>query len=390
MPSPAARLNNLPPYPFAALNQRVRELNAAGHDVINIDVGNPDMPPPEAVISALTESAGKPGVHGYSGYKGTPSFRAAISRYYARRFGITPDPETQVMPLLGSKEGIVNLTLAYLDQGDSALIPEISYPAYNLGTILAGGTTIYVPVDAANGFAMSIDALRAALTPACKLVWINFPNNPTGGVVDLEYLTQIVDFCKENGLLLASDNPYVDVTFEGYRAHSILEVPGAIDTAVEFISFSKTYNMAGWRLGAAVGNAEAIRNLLTVKSNMDSGHFQPIYDAGIVAIDSTPQAWLDERNAIYQRRRDLILAALSEIGLRAEKPLGSLYIWARVLDGDGMWYAEHALMQANVSLAPGGIYGPGGSQYVRMSVAVPDARLQEALQRLKDWYAQRR
>jgi LL-diaminopimelate aminotransferase len=386
---PADRLNNLPPYPFAALNQRVRELNAAGRDVINIDVGNPDMPPPDAVIAALSDSARKPGVHGYAGYKGTPAFRAAVARYYARRFEVALDPETQVMPLLGSKEGIVNLTLAYLDRGDSALIPAISYPAYNLGTVMAGGVTVYVPVDAESSFAMPIDALRASLTPSCKLVWINFPNNPTGGVIGVEYLEQIAAFCREHHLLLASDNPYVDVTFEGYRAHSILEVPGAIDTAVEFISFSKTYNMAGWRLGAAVGNADAIRHLLTVKSNMDSGHFQPIYDAGVVALDTTPQTWLYERNAIYQRRRDLILAALPDIGLEAKKPLGSLYIWARVLDGDGMWYAEHALTQANVSLAPGGIYGPGGVNYVRMSVAVPDDRLHEALARLKDWYAKR-
>ncbi|MBK8026010.1 MAG: aminotransferase class I/II-fold pyridoxal phosphate-dependent enzyme [Chloroflexi bacterium] len=389
MPAPATRLGSLPPYPFATLNQRVRDLNAAGHDVLNIDVGNPDMPPPETVIDSLKRSASEPSHHGYAGYKGTAPFRAAVARYYDRRFGIRIDPETQVLPLLGSKEGIVNLTMAYADRGDFVLVPDIGYPAYSLGAFLAGAQVKYVPICAEHGFRLDLSEVAQMLPDHPKLLWVNYPNNPTGAVSDPAYYQALVDFCREHDILLASDNPYVDVTYDGYTAGSVLQADGAFDTAIEFISFSKTYNMAGWRLGAAVGSASAIANLLVVKSNVDSGHFEAIYDAGITAIDTTPQPWIDARNAVYQRRRDRILQALPSIGLEANMPLGSLYIWGRALHGDGSWYAEAALTEAHVSLAPGAIYGPGGQPYVRMSVAVPDDRLEEALHRLKDWYAAR-
>lgn len=389
LPQPAARLSHLPPYPFAALNQRVAELKAAGHSVVNIDIGNPDMPPPTHVIEALSQSASVPTHHGYAGYRGTTEFRAAIARYYLARFGVTISPERHVLPLLGSKEGIVNLALSYLDHGDVVLIPEIGYPAYGLGATLAGGTIQYVPTPAENGFRIDLDALARSITPQAKLLWVNYPNNPTGAVCDLAHYQQLVDFARRHGLLLASDNPYADVTFDGYRAPSVLQVEGAFETAVEFISFSKTYNMAGWRLGAAVGAPAALENLLLVKSNVDSGHFHPIYDAGIAAIDLTPRSWIDDRNAVYQRRRDLILAALPSIGLSASPSQGSLYIWAKTEIEDGFWYAENALIEANVSLAPGAIYGPGGTGYVRMSLAVPESKLDEALTRLKRWYETR-
>lgn len=389
MPTPAARLSNLPAYPFATLNQRVRELNAAGHDVINIDIGNPDMPPADFVVETLKRSASAPTHHGYSGYKGTAEFRNAVARYYDKRFGVKLNPETQVLPLLGSKEGIVNLTLAYLDRGDTALIPEIGYPAYSLGTLLAGAEICYFPTPESNGFRPDLSALENALPERSKLLWVNYPNNPTGAVCDSSYYRTLVDFCARHDILLASDNPYVEVTYDGFRAGSVMQQSGAVDTAVEFVSFSKTYNMAGWRIGAAVGSEQALKNLLTVKSNMDSGHFQAVYDAGIAAIDNTTQEWIDERNAVYQRRRDMILNMLPEVGLQAEKPLGSLYLWAKPVDGDGAWYAEAALTEAYVSLAPGAIYGPGGKPYVRMSVAVVDDKLEEALARLKVWYAAR-
>lgn len=389
MPTPAMRLGNLPPYPFATLNQRVRHLQAAGHDVINIDVGNPDMPPADFVRDALNRSAAAPTHHGYSGYKGTVGFRLAIAEYYARRFGVTVDPEKQILPLIGSKEGIVNLALAYVDRGDSVLVPEIGYPAYSLGALLAGGNVCYVPNPETNGFRVDIAQLENIVSEHTKLLWVNYPNNPTGGVCDNAYYQELVGFCRQHDILLASDNPYVDVTYDGYTAGSVLQVEGAFDTAVEFISFSKTYNMAGWRLGAAVGSEEAIKNLLVVKSNVDSGHFQAVYDAGIAAIKWTTPDWIAARNAVYQRRRDMILKALPSIGLSAYKPLGSLYVWAKVADGNGSWYAESALTKAFVSLAPGAIYGPGGEEYIRMSVAIPDERLEEALSRLKGWYAGR-
>jgi len=389
MPDIAARLNNLPPYPFAVLNQRVRELNNAGFDIVNLDIGSPDMPPSDLVIKSMTDAISDPTAHGYSGYKGTAEFRAGVARYYERRFGVILDPEKNVLPLLGSKEGIVNLSLAFLDQGDIALVPEIAYPAYQMGAHLAGAQVQWVKLDVANGFLPDLDALAADFPKRAKLLWINYPNNPTGATCDFSTYQKIVDFCRERNLLLASDNPYVEVTFDGYVAGSVLQVAGALDTTVEFISWSKSYNMAGWRLGAAVGSAEALKTLLVVKSNMDSGHFHAIYKAGITASDETPRSWIDARNLIYEKRRDKILAALPDMGLVAKKTSGSLYVWARTEMGNGSQFAEAALTQAHVSVAPGVIYGPGGTPYIRMSLGIPDDRLDEALSRLKSWYGKR-
>jgi LL-diaminopimelate aminotransferase len=390
VPNPAARLSALPPYPFALLTQRVRELNAQGYDVINLDIGSPDMPPPDDVVAMLYESARIPSHHGYAGYRGTTRFRAAIVDYYARRFGIELDREREVLPLIGSKEGIVNLSLAYLDRGDIALVPNVGYPAYSMGAYLAGAEVYWLPVSEPD-YLPNVDDIPSAALERSKLLWVNYPNNPTGAAADLSFYRKMVDFCLERDIVLASDNPYVDVTYDGYVAPSALEVDGARDCAVEFISFSKTYNMAGWRLGAAVGCADALNNLLQVKSNIDSGHFHAIYDAGITAERETTPEWIAERNTIYQRRRDRVLAALPGIGLRAHQPKGSLYVWARVEDEtmDGGVYAGQALLNAHVSIAPGEIYGPGGTQYVRISISIHDQRLEEGLERLKVWYAKR-
>ncbi|MBW4435802.1 MAG: aminotransferase class I/II-fold pyridoxal phosphate-dependent enzyme [Pleurocapsa minor GSE-CHR-MK-17-07R] len=388
MPALANRLHTLPAYPFAVISQRVAQLNAAGLDVINLDVGSPDMPPPVHAIETLASSAAASGKHGYSGYRGTANFRAAVADYYANRFGITIDPNTQVLPLLGSKEGIVNLSLAYIDDGDVALVPGIGYPAYAMGALMAGGQPHYIPVTEEAGFLPDLDALEARGLPAnSKLLWVNYPNNPTGAVASFAFYERAVQFCKRHNLLLASDNPYVDVTYDGYIAHSALEAPDALEHAIEFISFSKTYNMAGWRLGAAVGSAEAISALLQVKSNMDSGHFTPIYDAGISAFKQTDRDWLAERNAVYENRRDLLLEVMPSLGLRPYKPTGALYLWGKVMIPglDGAQYVELALNEAHVSMAPGAIYGPDGTAYVRMSVCVPDARLDEAVDRLSRW-----
>lgn len=389
MTHPAARLQKLPPYPFALINQRIRALKAQGIDIINLDVGSPDLPPAPFVVEALSRSAEKAGHHGYAGYKGTPEFRRAVAGYYQTRFGIEVDPETQVLPLMGSKEGIVNLALAYVDKGDVALVPEIGYPSYAMGTLIAGGEVAWIPVPAENGFLPALDEIPADTLKKAKLLWVNYPSNPTGVTVDQSFYERVVNFCAEHDILLASDNPYVDVTYDGYVAGSALGVPNALNHAVEFISFSKTYNMAGWRLGAAVGHAEAIQHLLTVKSNIDSGHFQAVYDAGIAALEQTTQAWIDERNQVYQDRRDLILEALPHIGLTAEKPKGSLYVWAKVDSGNGADYVENMLVNAHVSMAPGSMYGPGGEHYVRMSLSVSNDRLAVALERMKAAYARK-
>ncbi|MBI5669861.1 MAG: aminotransferase class I/II-fold pyridoxal phosphate-dependent enzyme [Chloroflexi bacterium] len=389
MPAPAHRLNNLPPYPFAVQGQRIQQMIVSGIDVISLDIGSPDLPPPPPVIEAIAVSASHPNHHGYSGYKGIPAFRQAVARYYQRRFSVTLDPDREVLPLIGSKEGIVNLALAYLDRGDLALVPDIAYPSYSMGARLAGGDVYWLPVTEQNGYLPDVEAIPSEVLRRAKLLWINYPNNPTGAIAEPGDYARLVNFCREHDLLLASDNPYVDVTFDGYRASSVLQVDGAMDCTVEFMSFSKTYNMGGWRLGAAVGNAGALKNLLQIKSNVDSGHFRAIYDAGIAAIDQTTPSWIEERNRVYQRRRDQIMSVLPDIGLRAHRPKGSLYIWARVENGDGVSYADAVLAQAHVAIAPGLIYGPGGRDYVRISLGVPDARLEEALNRLKQWYRQR-
>lgn len=387
MPAAAARLQNFPPYPFAVLNQRVRALQAAGCDVISLDVGSPDQPPAQSVIETLAEAAFDPAAHGYSGYRGTAGFRRAVAAYYEARFGVSLDPDREVLPLMGSKEGIVNLSLAYLDRGDISLMGDISYPAYAMGARMAGAQIAWLPTPEADHFRPDWRAVAPDVLGRAKLLWLNFPGNPTGAIAEPGYLADAVRFASAHDILLVHDNPYVDVTYDGYIAPSILQVPGAKAHAVEFISCSKTYNMAGWRLGAAVGSAAALDNLLQVKSNLDSGHFNAVYEAGIAAMTTTTPEWLNARNAVYARRRDRIMAALPRLGLSAHTPQGALYIWAKTETGDGAAYAERALTEAHVSLAPGSIYGPGGTAYVRLSLCTPDARTEEALARLEKWWS---
>ncbi len=386
MPEISDRLRRLPPYFFAVIGQRMREMQERGLDIVRLDIGNPDMPPPPHVVQALEESARHSGKHGYSGYQGTPAFRQAVARYYRRRFGVDLNPDSEVLPLIGSKEGIVNMSLAYLDAGDISLVPDISYPSYATGARLAGADVYWLPTIAGNRYLPEIDMIPDNVASRAKVLWVNYPNNPTGATAEIEFYDRLVRFCTKNDILLLSDNPYVDVTFDGYQACSALSAENAKASTVEFISFSKTFNMAGWRLGAAVGNATALRTLLQVKSNVDSGHFHAIYDAGIAALDHTPQSWIDERNAIYQRRRDRILETLPKIGLVAQKPKGTLYIWAYPEQAESQGYIERALTEAHVALAPGEAYGQGGKNYIRLSLGVSDDRLEQALVQLESWY----
>lgn len=386
MPAPAQRLSNLPTYVFASIGDRIRSMQQAGMKVIRLDIGSPDAPPPMEVVEALHAAAAKPGTHGYAGYRGLPAFREAVAHYYQRRFGVTVNPNTEVLPLIGSKEGIVNLCLAYLDRGDLALIPDVGYPSYMQGVRLSGAEIGWVPVRPETNYEINFDAIPAEQRRA-KLIWVNYPNNPTGAVVGLDFYEKAVAFCRENDMLLASDNPYCEVTFDGYVAPSALQVPGAKDVTLEFVSLSKSHNMAGWRLGAAVGSAQAVETLLKIKSNIDSGHFNAIYMAGVHALDNTPQAWIDERNQSYQRRRDQLIEALPYIGLTADTPKASLYIWAKPTKISAAQYVEEALTDACVSLAPGDAYGPGGTDYIRFSVGVTDEEFEQALEQLKAWYA---
>ncbi len=380
----------MPPYGFELINRRIAQLSAEGVDVIRLDMGSPDMPPPPPVIERLQRSAANPTYHSYGSYRGLPAFREAVANYYARRFGVLLDPDKEILPLIGSKEGIVNLALAFLDRGDAAIAPDLNYPAYTMGTLMAGGDVILMHLDPARNYAPDLNALRdhPDLRRA-KLLWVNYPNNPTGATCDLSLYEELIAFCRQHGLLLCSDNPYAEVVYDGYRAPSALQVEGALECTVEFMSLSKLYNMAGWRLGACLARREVIEALLTIKSNMDSGHFRPIYEAGALALNETPQSWIDARNAVYQARRDALLAACPSIGLSAFKTSGSLYVWARVQDGDDTAYVGAALERARVSLTPGSMYGPAGKGYVRLSVGVADERLGEAIARLQTWYAQK-
>lgn len=386
MPAPAHRLSTLPTYVFAGIGDRIRVMQQSGLKVLRLDIGSPDAPPPSDVVDALYEAASMPSTHGYAGYRGLPAFREAVARYYQRRFGVTVNPNTEVLPLIGSKEGIVNLCMAYCDRGDLALIPDVGYPSYMQGVRLSGAEIGWVPVKADQNYEVDFDAIPAEQHRA-KLIWVNYPNNPTGAVVGLDFYERAVAFCKKHDMLLASDNPYCEVTFDGYNAPSALQVPGAKDVTLEFVSLSKSHNMAGWRLGAAVGSSQAVETLLKIKSNIDSGHFNAIYLAGVHALDNTSQEWIDARNESYKRRRDKLMAALPEIGLTAECPKATLYIWAKPLKMNGSQYVEEALTEAHVSLAPGDAYGPGGTEYVRFSVGVTDAEFDQAIEQLKAWYS---
>lgn len=387
MPVVGKRLESLPPYVFAVIGDRIRKMTQAGIDVIRLDIGSPDMPPPNIVMDTLKESAYNEKNHGYSGYRGTATFRQAVADYYKRRFDVTLDPDKEVLPVIGSKEGLVNIALAYIDTGDIALIPDIGYPSYSMGTRLAGGDIHYMPIRAENDYLPVFGDIPQDVLNKSKLLWLNYPNNPTGAVAPLEFYQEAVEFCAKHDIIATSDNPYVDLTYDDYVAPSIMQVPGAKETAIEFMSLSKTYNMAGWRLGAAVGNADALSALLKVKSNMDSGHFKPVYDAGVTALTQISDEWLQERNAIYQKRRDAVVAALSEIGMSGEAPKASLYVWAVLNEGDPEDYVKRALEEAHVSMAPGTAYGPGGANNIRFSLVVPEERIAEAMSRLKAWHS---
>ncbi len=386
IPKTSQRLDNLPPYAFAALGRRLEAMRAEGKDVIRLDVGSPDMPPPDPVIEKLIESARNPAHHGYSGYRGTPDFREACAEYYSRRFGVELNPDTEVLPCIGSKEGIANIALAFLEPGYVALVPDPAYPTYSRGAYLAGADVYYMPLLAENDFLPDLDAIPEDVLNRARLLWLNYPNNPTGAVADMDFLRKAVAFCREHGLLLCSDNPYADVTYDGYRAHSVLEVEGAKEVAVEFNSLSKLYNMAGWRIGMCVGNPDAVAALFQVKSNVDTGHFRAVLDAAALALRETDAEWIAARNAEYQKRRDLILAALPEIGLDARRPKAALYVWARVVDGDDKEYAERALNEALVSITPGSVYGRAGRGYIRFSLGTATDLVEEAMNRLRRWY----
>ncbi len=378
----ANRIQSLPPYPFAQLGRRIRELQAQGMDIIRLDIGSPDLPPADFIIDALCRSAHQPDLHGYGGYYGIPALRRAIADYYARRFGVQLDPDRHVVPLIGSKEGIVNMALSFIDPGDAALVPDPSYLPYTTGTLLAGGEPIFFPLLAERDFLPDLDAIPEEAARRAKILWLNYPNNPTGATATLDFFAEAVAFARQYDLLICHDNPYCDITFDGYTAPSLLQIPEAIEVAVEFNSLSKAYNMAGWRVGMAVGNPTAVDALSRTKTNIDSGIFRPIQNAAIAALGGD-QSWLRERNEIYRQRRDLILDALQSVGIRARKSKASLYIWAETPTGfTSEEFAARLLEEVGVSITPGTVFGSQGNGYLRISLSMATDRIRQAMDRL--------
>ncbi|MBN1955681.1 MAG: aminotransferase class I/II-fold pyridoxal phosphate-dependent enzyme [Anaerolineae bacterium] len=381
----AKRLNNLPTYVFAAIGNRVRELKAAGIDVIRCDIGSPDMAPPQPVVEAMCHAVQQADKHGYSSFYGSPPYRQAVAKYYRRRFSVELDPETQTLALIGSKEGIYHLPTAFIDPGTVVLTPDPGYATYRNAIPLVGGEMFSMPLREENGWLPDLAAIPADVLERARILWLNYPNNPTTAVAPFSFLEQAVAFARQHGILLAYDNPYCEVTWDGYVAPSVLQVPGAVDVAIEFNSFSKSYNMAGWRIGMVVGNQEAIAALARLKTNADTGIFQAIQDAAIVALD-TKDGWLVERNETYRQRRQVVTDGLDRMGLSYTKSPATLYVWANLPAGaKSMDYTASLRDATGVSVCPGAALGPGGEGYVRITFCHPVDRLAEAMERWEKW-----
>ncbi len=388
MKQPSKTVANLKPYFFAGLKNVIAELQAKGMDVIRLDMGSPDLPPASFIIETMVESARNPKKHGYSPAGGSPGFLKAVSTYYKRRFDVDIDPKTEALALIGSKEGLFNLNHTLLNPGDMVLLPDPYYPVYLSGAQLADARYHFMPLLKENNFLPDFDAIPEEVAKEAKIMWLNYPNNPTGAIADLAFFEKAVAFAKKYDILIAHDAPYCDLCFDGYEAPSIMEVAGAKDVAVEFNSLSKTYNMAGWRIGMAVGNKEAIRLLANYKSQIDSCIFMPIMDAGQAALTSD-QSWLVGRNKIYQERRDVVYRGLKEAGFEVDLPKAALYVWAKLPPKftDPVKFCADLLNDTGVSMTPGVVYGPSGKDYIRISIVIPTDRIAEAIDRLKAWIA---
>ena len=381
--SAARRIAALPPYLFAEVDRRIAEKRAQGHDVISLGIGDPDLPTPEYIRRALHETAEQPANHRYPDYYGLRELRVAIADWYRGRFGVQLDPDQEVIPLIGSKEGIAHMATAWVDPGDLVLVPDPGYPVFSIGTMLTDGEVYWLPLLAERSFLPDLKSIPPDVARRARILWLNYPNNPTAAVAPLEFFHEVVDFAWEHGLLVCHDNAYSEVAYDGYRAPSFLQVDGAREIGVEFHSLSKTYNMTGWRIGMAVGNRVAIEALGRVKTNVDSGVFQPVQYAAIAALQGD-QSWLAERNLVYQRRRDATLAVLRRLGIEAPTPKASLYIWGKVPNGmKSVDFSLRILDEIAVWLTPGVGFGPAGEGFFRISLTIPDDRLQEALARLE-------
>ena len=383
---PADRISSFEPYFFASLGTKINTLKKAGMDVIRIDMGSPDLPPADFIVDSLVKSARRPDTHAYTPTGGSADFRQAICDYYMDRFEVSLDPNKEVIGLIGSKEGVFNLSQVVLNPGDVAIVPDPGYPVYSASGIIAGAEIYNVPLESKNGFLPDLQSIPADILKRAKILWLNYPNNPTGAVASMNFFEEVVLFARKHRILIAHDAPYADVCFDGYNAPSLMQIPGAREVAVEFNSLSKTYNMAGWRLGMAVGNADIIDYLFNYKSQMDSSSFAPIYAAGVTALTGD-QTWLEDRNLTYKKRRDIVVEGLRKAGFTLEAPKAAIYVWAALPKGekDSTAYCARMLEETGVSTTPGVVYGPHGEGYLRISLGTDTERMREAMQRIVNW-----
>ncbi|HIK09496.1 MAG TPA: LL-diaminopimelate aminotransferase [Oscillatoriaceae cyanobacterium M33_DOE_052] len=380
----AKRLEKIPPYLFAQIDRKREELVAKGVNIINMGVGDPDKPTPPPIVRAMQDALDDPSTHNYPPYQGTKEYRQAAAQWMERRFGVAGlNPDTEVVSSIGSKEAIHNTFLAFVEPGDYSIIPDPGYPVYRTATIFAGGEPFPMPLNPENGFLPNLSAIPPEIAAKAKLLWINYPNNPTGAVASLEFFAELVEFCRRYEILLCHDHAYSEMAYDGYKPPSVLQVPGAKDVAIEFHSLSKSYNMTGWRVGFVVGNATGIKGLTQVKSNIDSGVFKAIQRSAIVAM-STPEATLQEVIAVYQQRRDVIIAGLQSLGWPIQPPKATLYVWVPVPKGySSTEFVTLLLEKCGIIVPPGNGYGTGGEGFFRIALTISAERLQEGIERMR-------
>ena len=385
----ARRLNELPSYLFVDINRKIAEKQARGEDIISFAIGDPDLPTPSHIIDHICRAAHNPVNHRYPETNGLPELRQAIAEWYERRFGVILNPDKEVLPLIGSKEGIGHMALCFIEPGDIALVPDPGYPVYSISTIIAGGEPYSMPLKEENDFLPDFDDIPEKIANQAKLMWLNYPNNPTGAIANLEFFKNTVHFAQQHNLAVCHDAPYTEVAFEGYKAPSFMQVHGAKEVGVEFHSLSKTYHMTGWRIGMVVGNSQMVDALFRVKSNLDSGIPQAIQQAAIEALRGS-QDCIAEHNAILQQRRDKLIKVLAKIGLKARTPKAAFYIWARVPQGyTSIDFTEKLLDEAGIAVTPGIGYGKEGEGYIRFSLTLADDCLEEGINRLSTWHNQK-
>ena len=382
------RMNRVPPYLFVQISRKIAEKKAQGIEVISFGIGDPDIPTPDYVVDALGDASHDPPNHRYPESEGLPEFREGVADWYLRRFGVELDPEKEVISLIGAKEGIGHVAFCFLDAGDVALVPDPGYPVYAMGTLFAGGESYMLPLTSSRMTGCPISTrFPMILARKAKLLWLNYPNNPTGAVTDLDYFSKAIEFAKTYDIAVMHDACYTEVAYDGYRPPSFLQAKGAMDVGIEFHSLSKSYNMTGWRIGMAVGNAEMIEALLTIKSNLDSGVPQAVQHMAIEAMKRPPES-VDDRNNVYQARRDRVVPVLKDMGMKVESPKAGLYIWAGVPEGyTSAEFAEKLLEDTDVLMIPGGNYGAAGEGYVRLSITLQDELIDKALDRVAGWRA---